>query len=295
MPKPAIFWDPAGLELDSLGSNSYLRSTDGDTPYVSLSIRMLSVDTPETHYPGRSKPARSDEKLAELASWIQEGAAPIDDGLAAHLQPKLETGRAGTLHGEQGEAAHEHFERLVEEKLTKPSGRKRRVYLKSGNEPFDRYGRLLAYMAPNYTRAERDEMTPLESASFNLLMVASGWAASFIIFPSLPKHSDLCLFQEEGRKAVEDGLGAWSDPLTLTGYEFRMCVKLHTVTKELMQGKKLSKAERLRWIDRYCCDMSTRGVYSPQDYYRVPAYDRIFIWKKDVNEAVARLNLSPEV
>lgn len=293
MSKPAIFWDPAGIELDSIGAKSYLRSTDGDTPYVSLSIRMLSIDAPETHYPGNSRPSRSDEILAELADWIEDGSAPIDPGLATHLQPKLATGRAGTLQGEQGKASHAFYEKLVEEKLTKPSGRKRRVYLKTGDEPFDSYGRLLAYLVPNYTREERESMTALEAASFNLLMVASGWAASFIIFPSLPKHADLCLFQSEGKKAVNNGLGVWGEPLSLTGYEFRMCVKLHKITKELRKGRRLSKSERFRWIDRYCFDMMNREVFEPQDYYKVAVHDRVFVWKNDVNAAVAQLNLLP--
>ena len=34
-----IFWDPKGFELDSLGSKKFLRATDGDTPYVSISVR----------------------------------------------------------------------------------------------------------------------------------------------------------------------------------------------------------------------------------------------------------------
>ena len=45
-----IFWDPAGFELDTLGKNKLIRITDGDTTYIFLSIRMLSIDTPEVHY-----------------------------------------------------------------------------------------------------------------------------------------------------------------------------------------------------------------------------------------------------
>ena len=47
-----IFWDPRGFELDALGTKEYLKATDGDTPYVSILIRMLSIDTPEVYYPG---------------------------------------------------------------------------------------------------------------------------------------------------------------------------------------------------------------------------------------------------
>ncbi|MEJ2717153.1 MAG: nuclease, partial [Deltaproteobacteria bacterium] len=89
MSKIAIFWDPEGVELDSLGSKKYLRATDGDTPYVSVSIRMLSIDTPEVHYPGNAKPSRQDEPLAQLAEWIEQGKAPVHEDLAEFLHPKL--------------------------------------------------------------------------------------------------------------------------------------------------------------------------------------------------------------
>ncbi|TET18767.1 hypothetical protein E3J74_09175 [Candidatus Bathyarchaeota archaeon] len=49
-----------------MGKKSYLRATDGDTPYISMSIRMLCLDTPEVHYPGVQKPSKQD---ANLANW----------------------------------------------------------------------------------------------------------------------------------------------------------------------------------------------------------------------------------
>ena len=124
-------------------------------------------------------------------------------------------------------------------------------------------------------------------------MVTAGWAAPFPIYPSLPKHADLVLLQKVGREAVEGGKGAWADPLTLTGYEFRMCVRLYEVTKKLVQGRKLSSAERYSWISRFCMDMTTREIHYPQAYFKVKPYNRIFIWPEDVTEAVGKLNLLP--
>ena len=288
-----IFWDPRGFELDSLGKKKYMRATDGDTPYVSISIRMLSIDTPEVHYPGNSKPSRQDANLAELAAWIQAGKAPVSDGLAAYLHPKLVTGHAGTLQEEQGAKATAAFEKMLKEKLTKPSGRKRSVYLRAADETFDHYGRLLAYMAPSYSAKELEGMPRKDRATFNLLMVDSGWAASFPIFPSLPKHMDLILLQQCGKDAVENGRGAWADPMTLTGYEFRMCVKLHGITKKLIAGHKLSSSQRYGWIERFCADMTTRQIVYPQNYYTIKPYNRIFIWADDVQDAVGMLNLVP--
>jgi len=292
MAKVAIFWDPKGFQLDSLGTNKYLRATDGDTPYVSMSIRMLSIDTPEVHYPGNTKPSKQDTTLLQLAEWIRQGKAPINDDLAGFLIPKLEGGRAGTLQMEQGEKASKAFQELVDRKLHE-GGKNRTVYLHSAEKPFDQYGRLLAYMAPNYTAAERESMSAVERATFNLLMVMEGWAATFPIYPSLPKHSDLLLLQEAGRNALESGKGIWADSLTLTGYEFRMCVKLYEITSKLVKGTKVSSTEKYSWIDRFCLDMTTREIFYPQDYFKVQPYNRIFIWAEDVTDAVGKLNLVP--
>jgi endonuclease YncB( thermonuclease family) len=288
-----IFWDPKGTKLDSLGTKEYVRITDGDTPFVSLSIRMLSIDTPEVHYPGNLKPSKQDANLAQLAGWIQAGKAPISSRLAQYLQPKLATGTAGTLQEQQGKLATAHFEKLLNDKLTKPNGSKRRVFLYSADEPFDQYGRLLAYMAPSYTAQELAAMSYKDRATFNLLMVESGWAAPFPIYPSIPKYYDLMMLQETARDACDNHRGAWADPTALTGYEFRMCVRLYQVTKKLVEEKKVSSSELYSWISRFCVDMTTREIFFPQDYCKVAPYNRIFVWPDDAVEATATMNLLP--
>lgn len=293
MAKVKLFWDPRGFELDSLGSKRILRITDGDTPYISISIRMLSIDTPEVHYPGNQNPSNHDTKLKELADWLQAGKAPAKTGLAAYLYPKLATGNAGSLQKQQGEKATEEFQKLLDQKLTRPSGRKRRIFLRAADEHFDGYGRLLAYIAPCFSKKELGSISYKDRATFNLLMIESGWAASFLIYPSMPKYRDLVLLQEAAEKANKNGKGAWSDPNTLTGYEFRMCYKLWNVTNKLVNGKTLSTKEKYGWIERYCFDMTTLEIYEPQEYYKVKPYNRIFIWPQDVNKAVGSLNLLP--
>lgn len=288
-----IFWDPSGIELDSIGNKQYLRAADGDTPYISVSIRMLSIDTPEVHYPGATKPSRHDEKFAQLADWIEQGQAPVENGPASFLHPRLAAGAVGTNHGGQGEKAKAFFQELVKQKLSQPNGKQRSIFVSTSDQPFDEYGRLLAYLAPNYSVEERASMTRKERATFNLLMVASGWAASFPIYPSLPRHNDLELLQEAGKWALENQKGAWADPLMLTGYEFRSAYRLYEITNKLVKGQKLSSSQREAWIYRYCLDMTTREIFYPQDYYKVAPYNRIFIWPEDVNEAVANLNLLP--
>lgn len=293
MAQVKIFWDPTSLTVDSLGNKRFLRVTDGDTPYISLSIRMLSMDTPEVHYPGNQKPSMQDANLAQLAVWIQDGKAPVQRELGDYLYPKLVTGRAGTLQEEQGRQATDEFMKMLDEKLTRPSSRKRRLFIRAADEHFDQYGRLLAYVAPNYTAKERESMSREERATFNLLMVKRGWAASFPIYPSVPSFPDLVLLRKAAKEAIEKKKGMWDDPMTLAGYEFRMCVRLYQITKSLVNGEKLSRKEKYAWISRYCVDMTKREVFYPQNYFKVKPYDRIFVWPDDVAEAVAEMNLLP--
>lgn len=94
-----VFWQPSGTTFDSIGTKRYVRHSDGDTPTISTAIRMLSIDTPELHYPENSKPSKHDAKFADLAGWLQQGLAPADRDLAAYLAPRLATGDTGTRHG----------------------------------------------------------------------------------------------------------------------------------------------------------------------------------------------------
>lgn len=293
MTKVAIFWDPTGVELDSLGAKQFVRATDGDTPYVSMSIRLLSIDTPEVHYPGNQSPSKMDDELAELAEWLRQGKTQVDDELADYLHPKLATGRAGTLQEQQGKQAMQFFQTLVEQKLKIGDKKYRSVFLRVADQPFDDYGRLLAYMAPAYTPEERLQLSRAERATFNLTMVASGWAASFPVYPSLPQHVDLTMLRDAAEDAFVQRLGARADPNALTGYEFRMCVKLYDVTKKLVGSGGRLRETKPSWVTRYCVDMTTREIFYPQDYIKVPPYNRIFIWPDDVSEAVSRLNLIP--
>jgi len=285
-----IFWDPAGISLDTLLGNKFIRTKDGDTPVVSMSIRMLSIDTPET----TDSASNQNKSLKQLATWIKEKKAPIKNELADHLLPKLDSGQAGTLQKNQGKQATVYFKELLEKKLTKPNGDKRDLFLRAADEHFDQYGRLLSYLAPKYSYEELESMSLKDRATFNLLMVDSGWAASFPIYPSIPKYSDLRLLREAAKDAIENKRGAWANQLSLTGYEYRMCKRLYSTTKKMVvDGDPMYGSRRYDWISRYCVDMMDRRIYYPQDYYMVEPFNRIFIWPKDVVEAVAKMNLIP--
>lgn len=45
-------------------------------------------------------------------------------------------------------------------------------------------------------------------------MVKSGWAAPFLIFPSIPAYPDLVDFQEAAKTACESRIGAWAEDVS---------------------------------------------------------------------------------
>ena len=288
-----IFWQPNGTTFNSIGSKRYVRHSDGDTPTISTAIRMLSIDTAELHYPENSRPSKHDAKLAELAGWLQGGQAPAAPDLAAYLAPRLAGGDAGTRQEQQGNQASDAFQSLLDSRLKREDGTMRPLFVRTADRPFDDYGRLLAYLAPQYSPAELRSKGVEDRATFNLLMVESGWAAPFLIYPSLPSQPDLKLFHQAADTAVTEGRGIWSDPVVLAGYEFRMAYQLWDVTAKLVRGEDVAGSERSGWITRWCADMTTGLLYEPQAYFRVRPQDRLFIWPQDVREAVASLNLTP--
>ncbi|MFD2586835.1 thermonuclease family protein [Croceitalea marina] len=289
MAEVPIFWDPKGIELNQLGKKSKSGDpADGDTPYVRMPIRMLGIDTPETSYLGGESTANT--KLGELKTFLESGNFDswIDSGLKALLLPKLTN--AGTLQITQGLAAKEFFRQLMNQRLQKPNGTNRSLFVRSADEHFDRYGRLLAYVAPSYTKTELSSVTADERKTFNLLLLESGWASSILIYPNLPKNSDLLLARLGTRKAFENNLGAWADSKMLTAYEYRMCMKLHQQCKKAKASEGFFINES-SWVQRYCVDMTSLKIYNPQRYYKVKPYNRFFIWGDDVRKAVGELNL----
>jgi endonuclease YncB( thermonuclease family) len=77
--------------------------------------------------------------------------------------------------------------------LTRPNCRQRNLCIRATDPPFDDNGRLLAYVAPDYSAAERATMSRRDRATFNLDLVEGGWAAPFIIYPAIPGEQDLPL------------------------------------------------------------------------------------------------------
>lgn len=289
-----ILWTPAGNNLPSLGSRSLVDISDGDTPNIRMPIRMLSIDTPEVTAKSPKGAATVDNYFSNLAEWIRSGIAPVSDNFRDYILPKLENGNAGTLQFTQGKSASTFYKEVVETRLTRPGySKKRNLFIRGSESPFDNYGRLLAYVAPSYSKKERKNMTRRERATFNLNIIESGWAAPFILFPNIPGELDLPLFLELSINAKEQGKGQYQDSLSLPGYEYRMCEKLYRITKKIVGGESLSYPEQLGWRTRYCADMRDRKLFGPENYFDIPEPYRLWIWPNDVQRAICMLNLIP--
>jgi endonuclease YncB( thermonuclease family) len=289
-----IFWTPAGVTMGSSGTRALVDITDGDTPNIRMPVRMLSVDTPEVTARSDSRAQVIDQEFTQLAQWIEQDRAPISRPLAEFLLPKLASGRAGTLQFKQGKEASAFAKSNAEERLTRPDGSKRNLFIRMDSDsPFDDNGRLLAYVAPNFSAAERANLTRDQRATFNLDMVRKGWAAPFVIYPAIPGELDLPLFLEAAEEAMAEPRGIWTDPDTLLAYEYRSLERLFQITKKIVNGQDVSARDRFSWRERYCVDMRTRVLHGPEDYFAIPPHYRLWLWQRDVQDAVGRLNLKP--
>jgi len=288
-----ILWSPAGVTLSALDPLELVDVTDGDTPNIRLPVRMLSVDTPEVTARSDQRAQAIDQEFAQLAEWIGQGRAPISRPLAEFLLPKLATGRAGSLQLQQGRDASAFAKQRFQERLTRPDGSQRRLFVRMADSPFDDNGRLLAYVAPNYTETERRTMTRAQRATFNLELVEAGHAAPFVIYPSVPGELDLPLLLAAASAAVGAPRGIWSNAETLLAYEYRAAEKLFRVTRKIVNNQPLKAGEARSWRERYCVDLRTRSLHGPEDYLGIAPEYRLWIWPRDLNEAIGRLNLVP--
>ena len=265
------------------------RTSDGDTPVIDQPIRMVSIDTPEKqHYAGL--PPTAQVKLDRCRARLQDGTyAALPDGLRDFLVGRL-TADAAERHIAAGLGATAAFEALQDQRLTRPDGGRRRVAVIPTGELIDRYGRLLAYLAPWFAGPPGDPLPPRdapERRTFNLDMVDSGWAALFLIYPSLPRNDDLNLLLDAAEAAWTERRGAWQQggETLLLGYEFRACIKLGVAELEDPAAAIADAYQRL------CVDLRDLQLVGKFDYFQVPPSQRLWIWEDDLPQAKADLAL----
>jgi endonuclease YncB( thermonuclease family) len=263
------------------------RTSDGDTPVIEQPIRMVSCDTPEkAGYAG--KPETSQPKLDQCRERLENGYyAVLPPPLRRYLIRKL-TPDAARKHIEAGQRATEVFDQLLETRLTRPDGTKRKVAVIPTGQLIDTYGRLLAYLAPWFAGTRSDPLPPRGDPArrtFNLDMIENGWAAFFPIYPSLPGNDDFNQAIAAAETVWRQRLGAWREygRRLLLAYEFRMCIKLGTA--------KTAAAGIEKAFERLCVDLRTMRVVGKFGFYRVPPPYRLWVWEADIEQATRDLGL----
>jgi endonuclease YncB( thermonuclease family) len=263
------------------------RASDGDTPVIEQPVRMVSCDTPEkSGYAG--KPLVSQPKLDTCRQRLESNFYnAIPQPMRQYFIERL-TADAAEKHIAAGEEASAVFDSMLETRLTRPTGTKRPVAIIATGEIIDIYGRLLAYMAPWYNNTPSDPLPPLGDPArntFNLDMIANGWAAFFPVYPSLPKDVDMNLAIAAAEAAWDDERGVWGEFGTtfLVGYEYRACVKLG-VAATADDG--IAQA-----FQRVCVDLRNLQIVGKFGYHAVPPPYRLWIWEDDLAAATVRLEL----
>ena len=274
-------------ELRPASAQRLFSVSDGDTPSILQPVRMVSIDTPEKkHYAGRAEVAQP--KLDACRLRLESGFYPqVPDELRDYLVDRLDVG-AAARHIAAGEEASVQFDLLLKDRLARPDGSQRRVATIPTGEIIDRYGRMLAYLAPWFTGGPSDPVPPRNDPArrtFNLDMVAGGWAASFMVFPSLPQNVDLNLLYEESQVAWAEQRGAWEvhGPNLLLGYEYRLCIKLGTAATAA-EGMESA-------FQRICIDLRGPTSVGLFGWHAVDPPHRMWVWAADVAKASEALGI----
>ncbi len=291
-----------------------LTPSDGDTPIIEQPIRMVSIDTPEKKFEGGKELGQ--EKLnacrARLQSGFYDGLIP-EETKAYFLSKLMEN--AASIHIDAAIEASTHFQEFMETRLQVDEKRRRRLAVFPTGELIDIYGRLLAYIAPWFNRNELPPFGDPERRTFNLQMLETGWAALFIIYPSLPKPQDFQLAVDAAADAFNESLGQWQHgDVFLPGYEYRMCIKLGT---QLVTANKGSQVRRFytqaefeenraalqgegwsfsmnaeqspqefvaKAFQRHCVDIETKELVGRFRFDLVAPWKRMWIWDTDKSQ-----------
>ncbi|MGW2787663.1 hypothetical protein ACWC3X_41830 [Streptomyces populi] len=268
----------------------FLSVTDGDTPDIAMPVRMVSTDTPETHYGGA--PTTAQATLERTKQRLQDGtydALPQD--LRDYLVSRI-TADAVERHQAAGRAAAEAHKATVTDRLARPDGSQRKMAVIATGELLEDHEGLLAYTAPWFAGSASDPLPPRDDPrrrTFDVDMVALGWAATFLIYPSIPSAKELNLLLEDAGSAWVQQRGVWAQfgQDLLLGYEYRACIKLGAA--ELAdQADAIDQA-----YQRVCVDLRTLTETGLYGYYRIPPQHRLWIWATDLEQARRDLPISP--
>jgi len=259
---------------------------DGDTIKIEQPLRLVSCDTPEKEKPYGTA-ATTQPKLNKVKQRLQNGFFPLlPKGLVKYFTDRI-TADAAKRHINAGKDASDHFEKIKDQRLNKPDGKRRKVGVLPSGEVIDRNGRMLAYILPYLEKPLPPKNDPARK-TFNLIMVEDGWAMFFPIWPSLPKDpNDFDVIYSAAKKAWTTKKGMWHKhgKNLLLPHEYRLLMKLSVeVTSKKTVNDMMSDA-----FQRLCVDLRSMKLIGKFDFYKVPPSHRFWIWEKDWNKNKAQI------
>jgi len=256
---------------------------DGDTMRLNLPFRLVSVDTPEKSNVGGKTPTAQKRLEAALAVLQDlEIRNKVPDGFAAYFAPRVTGGAA--RHYEAAEAATRRLRELRDDHVKAIDGKEGQLAVIPAGEVVDGNGRMLAYVAPYLSKEQREALSvrSKKRQTFNLRLVAEGWAASFPIWPSFPsRRTDFAAFLDAAGAAYRARKGNWAHgnhETLLTGYEFRALIKVGRLAIEsASNSRRPTDKDYLGHFSRHCLDR--RGVdHGRYGFVDVPHGGRLWAW-----------------
>jgi endonuclease YncB( thermonuclease family) len=266
-----------------------LRGVDGDTVNINQAVRMVSIDTPESKLGGSAGTAQA--TLNRCRKRLQDGVYDkIDESLRKHLIDRL-SADAAKRHLDAGARASEEFARMRAARLQAGPNGTAKVAIVVTGEVVEENGRVLGYIAPWLTPPLPPRADP-RRRTFNQELIEAGWAALFLIYPSLPVDADLNRVLAAAESAWAGKHGAWAEfgQDLLLGYEYRACLKLGA--KDTPGEPPVPPATRIQGaFRRVCVDVRNRKILGPYGYHHIDPPYRLWVWKEDLNDARQALSL----
>jgi len=282
MPHPTVSYDFKGPSRPPKPRRLVqTQGSDGDTLYIEQPVRMVSCDTPEkAGYAGG--PMVAQPKLDTCRQRLEGGFyAELPEPLIAYLVERL-TPDAAHRHIAAANLATQAFQKMRTDRLTLPDGKVRQTAVIPAGEFIDPFGRLLAYLSPYYRNNASDPLPPPGDPrrnTFNLDMIAEGWAAFFPIYPSLPRKDDMNRAIAAAGDAWDEPKGVWREfgRNLLLGYEYRACIKL---------GEAATAPTGITdAFQRTCIDLRSMHDVGRFGFADVPPPYRLWVWLNDVDRA----------
>jgi endonuclease YncB( thermonuclease family) len=223
------------------------RCSDGDSLYITGSaenvlVRLLGIDAFEVK--GLSL------YYLEESKFLERLPVPLQE----HLEPLL-TQKSIRTHKQLGNEASTFLEFIVKEEMI----------LTFGDEVFDKYGRILAYVWNGDT-------------SLNYTLIKDGYAIPYFIYPNAVTPTEKGEFQFDTLNTMREA--------ALNARKGKQGIWPHIDSTVL--PTELRYLTRREFPSKYCADIDLMMLHPPCSYFKVPIENRLFFYHRDVLAAVTQ-------